>query len=70
LKHSILWEHEFFANAQCITQLALRIADAVAKCAVAARNNQLRGSPRLKMRDDYMGLEFLAKVRKGSFSTE
>ena len=70
LKNSILQEHEFLANAQCISQLALRIAEAVAKCAVVARNNQLRGPPRLKMRDASMGLEFLAQVRKGSFSTE
>ena len=70
LKNFILQEHEFLANAQCISQLALRIAEAVAKCAVVARNNQLRGPPRLKMRDASMGLEFLAQVRKGSFSTE
>jgi hypothetical protein len=70
LKNSILQEHEFLANAQCISQLALRIAEAVAKCAVVARNNQLRGPPRLKMRDASMGLEILAQVRKGRFSTE
>ena len=70
LKNSILNEREFLANAQCISQLTLRIVEVLVKWAVFARSNQLCGPPSLKVRDASMGLEFIAQVRKGSFSTE
>ena len=70
LKNSILQERQFLANAQCIPQLTLRIVEAPVRWSVVARNTELRGPPRLTMRDASMGLEFLAQVREKSFSTE
>jgi hypothetical protein len=70
LKNSVLPESKFLANAQCIAQLALRIGEALARWPVVARKTNLRGPPRLKMRDASMGLEFLAPLQEKSFSTE
>ncbi len=70
LKNSILQEPQFLANAQCVSQLALRIVEAFVRWPVVARHTELRGPPRLKIRDASMGLEFLAEVRGKSFSTE
>ena len=70
LKNSILQEPQLFASAQCISQLALRIVETLVRWPVVARNTELRGPPRHKMRDASMGLEFLARVREKSFSTE
>jgi hypothetical protein len=68
LKNSVLQEPQFLANAQCISRLALRIGEALVRWAVVARNTELRGLPRLKMRGASMGLEFLAQVREKGFS--
>ena len=62
LKNSILLQPQILANAQCISQSALRTVEVLAKWPVVARNTELRGPPRLKMRDASMGLEFLAQV--------
>jgi hypothetical protein len=70
LKNSILQEPQFLANTQCISQLALRIVDAPVRWPAVARNTELRGPPRRKVRDASMDLEFLAQVREKSFSTE
>ena len=70
LKNSILQEPQLFAGAQCISQLTLRIVETLVRWPVVARNTELRGPPRHKMRDASMDLEFLARVREKSFSTE
>jgi hypothetical protein len=62
LKNSILLQPQILANAQCITQSALRTVEVLVKWPVVARNTELRGPPHLKMREASMGLEFLAQV--------
>jgi len=70
LKDSVLQELQFLASAQSFAQMALRIGDAPVRWPVLAGNTELRGPPRLKMRDASIGLEFLAQFREKSLSTE
>jgi hypothetical protein len=69
LKNSIVQEPKFLASAQRISQLTLRIGEALVRWPVVARSTELRGPPRLKIRDASMGLEFLAQVQEKSFSS-
>ena len=70
LKNSVLQEPQFHPSAQRTSQLALRIGAAHVRWPVGASSTELRGPPRLKIRDASMGLEFLAQGQEMSFSTE